>query len=87
MEMKYKLGDELTIRFYDHMSETPIWHDKQYISKVPTPIGSAKGFFIEEDEISIKIASMVMFDNKGRITDMGSCHIIVKGAIIDIKNT
>jgi hypothetical protein len=29
---------------------------------------------------------MVMFDNKGRITDMGSCHIIVKGAIIDIKN-
>lgn len=85
--MKYKLGDELTIRFYDHMSETPSWHDKDYIMKVPTPIGSAKGYFISQDDISIKIASMVMFDNKGTITEMGSCHIIVKGAIIDIKNT
>lgn len=85
--MKYQFGDELTIRFYDHMSETPSWHDKQYISKVPTPIGSAKGFFIEEDEISIKIASMVIFDPKGKITDMGSCHLIVKGAIIDIKSS
>ena len=83
--MKYKIGDELTITFYDHLSETPIWHDKQYIIKVPTPLGGAKGYFIEEDNISITIASMVMFDKKGKITEMGSCHKIVKGAIKDIK--
>jgi hypothetical protein len=83
--MKYKLGDILEIDFYDHQSLSPTWHDLNYVSKEPIPVGTAWGMLIYEDELTYRLTTMIIKEKNKLPKEMGSCHTIIKGAVKSIK--